>query len=91
MLIRQQRSDKSLYRILSAHTTMKYRVIELSKEIIIKFYRFEDFVFKFDLKLIFHGEYLRAIRNKTIKTIFEINLVLKSIRQQSDSDQSFQF
>lgn len=28
MLIKQQRSDGSLIRILSAHTTMRYRIIE---------------------------------------------------------------
>lgn len=28
MLIRQQRSNGSLIRVLSAHTTMRYRIIE---------------------------------------------------------------
>ncbi len=28
MLIRQQRSDGSFVRVLSAHTTMRYRLIE---------------------------------------------------------------
>ncbi|CAF1028199.1 unnamed protein product [Rotaria sordida] len=73
MLIKQQRSDGSLVRVLSAHTTMRYRIIEKNN---------------YQIVLIFHGEYLRALRDNTIKTIFETNLALKTIPHLSNKDTS---
>ncbi|CAF1239204.1 unnamed protein product [Rotaria sordida] len=75
MLIKQQRSDGSLVRVLSAHTTMRYRIIEKNN---------------YQIVLIFHGEYLRALRDNTIKTIFETNLALKTIPHLSNKDTSRQ-
>ncbi|CAM4878224.1 unnamed protein product [Rotaria socialis] len=71
MLIKQQRSDGSLVRVLSAHTTMRYRIIEKQN---------------YQILLIFHGEYLRALRDNTIKTIFETNLALKTLPHVSIQD-----
>ncbi|CAF1001044.1 unnamed protein product [Rotaria sp. Silwood1] len=69
MLIKQQRSDGSIVRLLSAHTTMRYRIIEKSN---------------YFIQLIFHDEYIRALRHNTIKTTFETNLALKTIPHYSD-------
>ncbi|CAF1135922.1 unnamed protein product [Adineta steineri] len=71
MLIRQQRSDGSSIRIFSAHTSMRYRLIEKAN---------------YQVLPIFHGEYLRAVRNNTIQTLFETNLALKTIPHQSELD-----
>ncbi|CAF2198286.1 unnamed protein product [Rotaria magnacalcarata] len=71
MLIKQQRSDGSLVRVLSAQTTMRYRIIEKRN---------------YQILLIFHGEYLRALRDNTIKTIFETNLALKTLPHVSIQD-----
>ncbi|CAF2140359.1 unnamed protein product [Rotaria magnacalcarata] len=71
MTMKQQRSDGSLVRIFSAHTTMRYRLIQKK------------------IKLRFHGEFLRAIRDNKIETIFQTNLPLKSVSHQSDNDVSY--
>ncbi|CAF1198855.1 unnamed protein product [Adineta steineri] len=71
MLIRQQRSDGSSIRIFSAHTSMRYRLIVKTN---------------YQVLPIFHGEYLRAVRNNTIQTLFETNLALKTIPHQSDKE-----
>ncbi|CAF4836862.1 unnamed protein product, partial [Rotaria sp. Silwood2] len=52
-----------------AHTTMGYRIIEKSNYLI---------------QLIFHDEYIRAMRDNTLKITYETNLVLKTIPYHSN-------
>ncbi|CAF1418619.1 unnamed protein product [Adineta ricciae] len=69
MLIRQQRSNGSSTRVYSAHTTMRYRLIENDNYTVLP---------------IFQGEFLRAVRDGKFRSVFETNLALKSLPFQSD-------